>query len=528
MSENSNLRIISQTTDVDDCCDIEHLKSWIQTLPTHDLEQSSKMLLGAIRNLSSKCLSISDRMSALDMLRLSVKRVNDGLSRSLLEQGVSLSENMRASSVLVQKLHSVLIDGYKRYVSSLQKMQKDTRIQLAQALHRSVSEALELLLFKYQLYHDVPCELWGDINYLYLLAEKLELQNVVIEDNTNQFIKHSSILKLMIQAQLLALSQPYALKREDLTLVYRSLEYWSGYVYFDRIHKAGALFQIDLCSIQSADYVKIGFEKDSLRYIDVSKLVRNLFEVLHHNIPKSGFVLPEGMNSHLITHLCHCWGNHLNRKFHRSQIDASVSVCIGMLATHSYVKNQEKLIEVYRHASLDKAEKTFLERQLEVTYPSYSMSISNIGFGGLCLVCKGEVPSCVEVGELISVCFNQNKDWLLGVIRWIHIHPNQTAEIGVSILSYDLDVGFIKLEQLNDREQSLIPAIRLVTIDCAHSDMVIVPRGCINNEALIGAHFVHKKGAFCLKKTACTYTSFEFEIFYLEILKENNDYLDIT
>lgn len=527
MSESSSLRVVSQITDADDYCDIGYLKSWAQTLPINDLDKTSQMIHGEIRNLSLKNLPISDQMEALDILRLKVKQINDDLNHSLLGQGMSLSESMHSSSLLVQGLHSVLIDGYRKCVSSLQKVQTDTRIQIAQVIHRNMSEVLELLLCKYQLYNNISCELWDDINYLYLLSERLGLQNVEVENSTNRFVKHSTICKLMIQIQLLVLSQPYSLKRKDLALVRSSLEYWSDYVYFDQIHKDSALFQVDLSSNQHAGYVVAGCEKDSLRYIDASKLVRNLFEVLHHDIPKPGFMLPEGVNSNLVDHLCHCWGQHLKREFHRSQIDAPVLVCIGMFASHFYARNQKELTEVYKEIGLKKTENIQLEKQLAATHPSYSMSISNIGFGGLCLVCKGELPPSVEVGELISACFNQNDDWLLGVIRWIHIHPNQTAEIGVSILSSDLDVGFIQLSQSQGSDPSIIPAIRLVTMDCAHSDMVIVPRGCINNEELIEAHFADKKGAFCLKKTACTCTSFEFEIFYLEVHEERYDYLEM-
>lgn len=527
MSENASLRVVSQITDDHDSYDIEHLQSWVKTLPANNLDQACKILYGEMRDFCSKNLAMSNRLAALDILRLSVKKISEDFTRSLPEQGMTLNEDMNAQSILIQSLHSMLIDSYKRCVVSLQTVQMDTRIQIAQVIHRSVSETLSLLIFKYQLYN-ITSELWGDINHLYLLSEKLEVQNTAVEDEVNQFVKYSSIRQLMIQAQLLALSQPYSLRRTDLVLVRCSLEYWSDYVYFDQTHKEGALFQINLHSNEHAGYVTPESKQDSIRYIDANKLVQHLSEALQHDTPTSGFILAKGMDSRLIAHLCHYWGKHLKRKFHRSQVGAPVSVGIGMLASHFHLNDQKKFTEAYKHIGLEKNENKHLEVHLDSSYPVYSMSVSNIGFGGLCLVCKDDLPNCVDVGGLISICFNQNADWLLGVVRWVHIHPNKTAEIGVSILGSDFDVGFVHLSQAQETRQPLVPAIRLVTIDCGHSDRVIVPSGFIEKESLIEAYFLDKKGAFYLKEYECLAKSMEFDIFHLQTPKESSGYLEMT
>lgn len=528
MSENANLRVVSQVTDGHDTYDIEHLQSWVKTLPANNLDQACKMLHGEMRDFCSKNLAMSNRLAALDILRLSVKKISEDFTRFLTEQGMILSEDMNALSILIQSLHSMLIDSYKRCVVSLQTVQMDTRIQIAQVIHRSVSEILSLLILKYQLYNNITSELWGDINHLYLLSEKLEVQNAAVEDEANQFVKYSSIRQLMIQTQLLALSQPYSLRRTDLALVRCSLEYWSDYVYFAQTHKEGALFQINLRSNEHAGYVTSDSKQDSIRYIDANKLVQHLSEALHYDTPTSGFILAKAMDSRLIAHLCHYWGKHLKRKFHRSQVGAPVSVGIGMLASHFHLKDQKKFAEAYKHICLEKAENKHLEMHLDSSYPAYSMSVSNIGFGGLCLVCKDDLPSCVDVGELISICFKPNTGWLLGVVRWVHIHPNQTAEIGVSILGSDFDVGFVHLSQAQETRPPLVPAIRLVTIDCGHSDRVILPSGFIEKESLIEAHFLDKKGAFYLKEYECLAKNMKFDIFHLQTPKESIGYLEMT
>lgn len=525
MFESFNLQVVSQMADNQDVDAIEYLQSWIQTVPTNDLDGACKMLHGEIRNLYSKNLSIVNRMVALDVLRTGVRQVSETFGSSLLEQGLSLNKSMNTSSILIQSLHAMLMDSYKQCVVSLQNMQVDTGIQMVQAIHRSLSEALALLLFKYQLYNDVSDELWGGINHLYELAEKLELQSIRLEDGTGEGAKPLSIRQLMIQIQLLALAQPYALQRKELALVGRSLKNWSDKVYLDPTHKEESLFQIDLHSNKPAGYLTDNFEIDGVCYIDVSELVGDLADACQRGIANPSFGLDKNMDSHLIEHLCHCWGKHLKRQFYRSQTATPVSVCIGMFASHSCTRNQRNFTELYKPIRLESPRNTRLEEQLEADYPSYSMSLNNIGFGGLCLSYKTRLPECVKIGELISVCFHQHETCLLGVVCWVRIHSNKSVKIGVRVLSSDLDAGFILSSKLTHSRQSPIPAIRLVSMDCKHPDRVITPSGFIKKESLVEAYFLDKKGSFYLQEYECSSKDTKFDIFYLQRPKKDNNSL---
>lgn len=500
-----------------DSFEIQELKDWVASLSMSNYSETSKELYTVMKSAPLEEADAAKKVESFDVLRPAVKQACLSLGSHLLEEYINFNEEQIGLSNLAKLLHFQLFNGYKSSVEQLQEEPQSNKDNLiAQAIHRSMSEALELVLFQYQLYNEVPDDIWKQINWLYVLAEKLRLHDLSIEDTDSNIVKHSSILQLMIRVQLLALCHPYNLRRSDLCLTNEALEIWSAYVYFGKEQRDRALFQIDLSTNCSAGYINKSTQNASTRYIDTSELVAKLLQ----DVPNQDIVIPDTMDSHLLNHLCANWSKQLKRESYRTTNSSKISVCIGFHSAYYQCTGQKHLGQIIKELNL-KEPSVSINEQPSSAYKLYPAQVKNMGVGGLGLIWEQEIPPSINVGELICVCFENSSDWLVGVICWVKVHSSNKIEMGVNLSSSEIDTGVIRVHQDGADSLAYNPAILLPTIDCSSSDIVILAEEFPYESALVEASFGRKKGYFQMQKTGGA--SRGFNLFYLHGINDEND-----
>lgn len=483
--------------------DMQHLQRWVEDLPLSDLDNASKELYAAIKKVTQGDTDAEMQIQSFDILRPAIKQTCSSLAQGLLNQCVQLSQAQIHSSKLAHMLQLYLFSGYKHSLEQFQQTREDNKNSLlAQAIHRSLSEALDVLVFNYQLYSQISNELWAEINALYALAEELNLHNFPVEDSNSQFAKQSTILQLMVRVQLLVLAQPYRLRRADIALVNQALEHWSRYVYFGHKKMPAALFKVDIKQRTPPESCSTPTHSHSMRYIDISNLIAHLNTDLKHEV-----IIPEGMDSYLLAYLCRSWSKPPKRCSYRNLHAGQVSACIGLYATHFYCSTKELATSTH---STDGA------------YQIHKVQTKNISANGFGLIWHEALPPSINVGELIAIRFGEHQDWLMGVIRWIKIHSAQHIEMGVSSFNSELITGTVRFS--GSASGTAERAILLPSIDYAKPDMVILSRNYLQQSTLVETFFAGKTGLFNLKPASGSTRG--FEQFYLIHANDENNVVD--
>ncbi len=471
-------------------CEAKHLQDWVEGLSMSDLNSTSKELYAALKRIDQDTTNTLRQIQSFDILRPAIKQTCSSLAQSLLEQCVQLSQEQIHSSKLAQLLQLSLFNGYKHSLNQFQNIQeKNKNTLIAQAIHRSLSEALDVLVLNYQLYSNIPSELWAEINQLYALAENLDLHNFPVEDKYSKFAKQSTVLQLMIRVQLLVLAQPYGLRRADIALVNQALEHWSRYVYFTQKYKSSALFKVDINQHTAPECCFAESQVTSTRYIDISELVSQLHADLQHTI-----IIPPEMDLYLLNYLHNRWSKRPKRSSHRDILAGQAEACIGLYATHFYCSQQQQTDLAQQVTNRD--------------YQIHKVRTKDMSVSGFCLVWHEALPPSINVGELISIRFKANQDWIMGVICWVKVHSSTHIEIGVNSYNSEVIAGSVCFDGKTQERAILLP-----TINYAQPDMLILPRNYLHSGGTINTLFNNKKGIFSLKQTNNCVRG--FEQFYL-------------
>lgn len=501
--------------------EIQELKDRVASLSMRSSSDASKELYDLMKAVPLDENDVVQKVESYDVLRPAVKQACLSLGNHLLEEYVNFNEQQIGHSNLAKMLHFQLFNGYKSSVEQLQEEPETNKNSLiAQAIHRSMSEAVELVLFQYQLYNEVPDDIWKQINWLYVLAEKLGLHDLLIEDPDAHITKNSSILQLMIRVQLLALSRPYNLRRSDLCLTNEALECWSSYVCLGKQEKDNALFQIDLSSNCCAGYIDKTSQGSSIRYINTNELIDKLLDDSQNKGIEQSHIIPNNMSSHLLSHLCSSWSKHLKRESYRAESSGKIEACIGFDAAYHHCAGQKSLAQITQELNLKKPAESSAEQPSSDFYELYPARVKNMGVGGLGLIWEQQIPPSINIGDFICTRFENTDNWLVGVISWVKVHSSKKIEMGVNLSSSEIDVGVIGVNQDEPEPASYKPAILLPTIDCSSSDTVILQDSFADEDVLVEACFATKKGRFQMQKTGGA--SKGFNLFYLHGINPKN------
>ncbi len=493
MEEQKQLRIAAPVADLDSLavCEptVDSLASWIMSLPMANTADTAAQVRQTTYELARLRVSAKTRLTLLEQIRPIVNYLCARMDRSA---GTSNTHG-DAIARLAQRLQTNLCSGYKAVVVELLTAGGDNPPDLERlrlAIHRALSDLSRTLLRTLQFYVAPADKLWLELNQLYMLAERMDLADLALEDPENHQSQTISPKTLYLRAMLLATCKPNQLRPRQLQEIFTCLEVWATHASLEK-GETDALFAVDLQSDQGPKYSRLLKNPAEPRSIHTETLVYELES--HSRNLSTAAIVPASLSAGLVSHLADAWGMLKPRTQQRATTSLEMKLCVGIRAAHYFLSggvpfpdqtassdtllhpelnpfllNQEKREKTRKEATKDIWDDAFdlrvripenpeiadpdrillqgyARNQLESAiapeatdganaYRVYDATAIDTSPGGYRLQWNDPLPANLQTGELAALREESDNRWCVGVIRWIRQDREGTA-MGIELLS---------------------------------------------------------------------------------------------
>ncbi|HAG94781.1 MAG: hypothetical protein CMK83_07440 [Pseudomonadales bacterium] len=467
------------------------VQAWVEGLPKMNVGESAKRLYSAIQELNRLKTDSETRFQLMEIMRGPIHYICESLEKHFLNKAVVLPPKEAKIAALAQALQNHLATGYKavtmQSLPRVKNMDKEAKKLCQKAIHRAISEQSQVLLRSFQLYYPAPANFWREMHLLYLIAQRfgmLELPTVDPEEDNWE----SSIYDQYMRALLLSTAKPNQLRQTQIQQVYYAARYWARFASVTDAKSASGLFVIDVTTDYPPIYQSLMRRTTlphNIRYFDASVISDHLRVLLQlpqgQPHPVASFFVPDRFPADLTRILIQAWGVLAERAFTRIEEHGSLSLCIGLSATHYFVSGKADFNRMVSGSVLDpelnnpflqhgpggrrrdiyesndvwglnvdtsklKLEKDSVGGEIEKhaeqrllaekdKYPQYSCEVVNTSPGGFCLSWHQDVPHQVKTGEIVGILEKDKSHWSIGVIRWVKQFKDEGVRMGVELIA---------------------------------------------------------------------------------------------
>ena len=459
------------------------LADWVGSLPMANTADTATQIRQATFEIARLLVDFPTRMDLLESLRPTLHY----LCARLDQTATSTNNHGDAIARLTQRLQTNLCSGYKAVILAALDEAQDRKVleTISLAIHRAISDLSRSLLRTLQFYVDPADRLWLELNQLYLLAEKLGVEEASWADQENHSQPETTIREAYLRPILLALSKPNQLRHRQLSMVFNALELWAPSVRLGR-PDGSALFCVDLDCEQGPRYERMMNEPAEPRCLHTEDLVLELeafTKDLDGQLP-----MPEKFPPELVAHLAESWGAMRARVFRRAPAASVMKVCVGIRAAHYFLSgavdfseqldqteaqlyqevnpfvetdavpissnNLSEIKDVWDDAfdlrvripvnpNISNPERVLLSgtaakgepvRDNRGSYHFYDTTSMDTSPGGYRIRWNEPLPSNVQTGEMVAVRDENDPRWCIAVVRWIR-QDGEGTSMGVELLS---------------------------------------------------------------------------------------------
>lgn len=470
---------------------------WIDALPLGDNEETTKQLYAVLSHLNRVQLPAPVRLKTMLQLQNTFNHCVQTLKSQYLGHSFPLKPRaLRAADRTIAMLGEIAI-SYKITAIELQDHNRLFRNKLLSAtIYKAVESLNELLMAHYQVYAPEPPRLWNEIHTLYSFAETEDLHKTRVRDIETDNEKQACIQHKYKETLLLALSNPYHLRRNEIDKVHLLVKEWATYTNLinPQLSPSGEANFVTCLKLDRPP-VELGLiktlEDESCRFLNTSNLTQHLRYLLSQETEEQKLssvsgVYSENNNEHLLKQLIAAWDSRGKRSFSRSPVIGSIDLSIGLNSTHFLieecnrppVEEPEEIIEedsgfiddtknpldinhttfsiepipgeadgeqywdrnpnshVRDLTPLANANDPTLE--IKPTYNYQPWKTLNISAGGYCLLWDHDNSSNAQIGEIVGIKEtgqDGENAWRIGVVRWMQYLRHQGLKLGIQILS---------------------------------------------------------------------------------------------
>ncbi len=418
--------------------------------------------------LNRQKISPNHRLQALESYRPQLIHTAQSLSNNFVNSTLPLQDTAKASALAVESLWLELGYGYKLTLIDLQNQRFKLGVDKnsAQAIQRAMHAIAEYALVYYQTYITPPSHIWSDLHQLYSCAVQLGIQSVSIQDsnkvageiNINTPVGlATSIENSYKHTILMSLAEPQHLTQQDIRLVANYLAHHirlatTSAVSF--LSNTSGAFVINLNSNKSpASYRKQKNEPNPLT--DILLQTINLVRAIHkdleqlqdHQLPKNGSIPKHAVRNdyiQLLTYLIKNWGITQKRVFNRSDKNGDIDLVVGINALH-LVAGEMSVDTIPTHKQPLSNLSPFYFAQVT----SSRWKILNISATGISIRRHHSAEKNIRIGELIGVKLKNEYRWSVGVVRWASCGTRERLDIGVQLISPQVQSATTFLQQQN-------------------------------------------------------------------------------
>ncbi|MEQ8858812.1 MAG: hypothetical protein RIC56_09205 [Pseudomonadales bacterium] len=313
------------------------LAEWVVALPMANTADAAAQVRQATWEIARLGAPAGVRMALLEQIRPILHYLCARLDRN----AATSQAHGDAIARLAQRLQTNLCSGYKGVViaaldeqangNAARTLEKEI---LPLAIHRALSDLSRTLLRTLQFYVEPAERLWFELNQLYLLAERLGVDEARLEDAENHARPQTTPMNAYLRSLLLACCKPNQMRYRQLAEVFNCLEEWVGFVSLEP-DATSALFAVDLESDQGPIYKRMMNNAVEPRGIRTDVLVYQLESYLR-DLPFT-IKIPDGISENQLRHLVEAWGEMRERSHRRTGTSGSMKVCVGLRSAHYFL-----------------------------------------------------------------------------------------------------------------------------------------------------------------------------------------------
>jgi len=437
---------------------IDEFSLWLEELPSGNMPRYVVEVADAISHINRTELSIAHRMSLIQLVDVAYEKIHD-FYRPLMKTGPHKGKHAPQKELKqVYRLTREMSFAYKIAVYAY--FDKKTFFGKNKNLANVINMALHylglVLLEHYELYSPIPMHIWLEIHQLYFYAEQRDLSEL---ENSSIGLKNCFNVAetTYIRVCLIALSNPYHLKRGDHWEIFTYLSHWTEQVIIsedpDDFSRRNC-FVIDLddddkpqSMKQLTDNTNPHFRFLLTKQLSI-KLCHTIDEIQASNkSPKKCFsrnVVARKANQ-LLEEMLNSWETKQERQSARYPKVNKMEVIWGLTNIHLVVSASDPL-----QANKSESELEEIAQLVELHWTAVNSSD-----GGICIFQPDEKIRNVDVGLLVAIretISNESAtNWRLGIISWITGNKRNGTKIGIQYLK-----GEIQAVQLQARKGNKI------------------------------------------------------------------------
>ncbi len=323
------------------------LRQWLADLPWAHVGHTAQLVFQSVVRSNRMDIRPDQRLRFLEQIRAASQYVGRSLRRHYIGMTFSLPETSREVAALAESLCAEMAIGYKTVVRDLTVgKSRAHRGTTALAIHRSIRWLNRVLLVNCRTYSPCPGGLWSELHQLYEFAERLDIHQRPIEDDSYRLAKRGSISDAYKQIALLALTDPYRFPQDEMDRVYVAVEQWAPLA--DLRLASGSLdpdcFVVDLHKDEPPARASMrAMAGDSHRILDTSRLLPVLrrqrggtpAQDLGDLIGAAKLSSGSASSDTTLAYLTQSWDTRLGRQVQRAERPLTVEVITGLHAIHA-------------------------------------------------------------------------------------------------------------------------------------------------------------------------------------------------
>lgn len=480
--------------------DARAVRNWLNHLPLANPAATSRQLLDALMVMNRMRIEPQQRLDALELLRGPVLQVIGSIDRQILLESFPLAPAKLQQARTAQDFEREIGLGYVQilydFCNPAGKVPFLKGKSVAMAAVRALQHYGNLLAKAYTLYHTPPEGIWLRLHDVFVAAVQLRLDDKAVTDPSLGGAELSP-RHAYAHALLLALSNPYRYTQREMADVFALTRTLAPYCQIGHGRAPVAGFAVLTEQDQGVGYVpeERQLAAEGLLSFDPHPVQRMVEGHVLHLPPGAdllSFRLKGGpavqARRAVVDRLMRSWGGASERGHARLPAGHQLDTVIGLHALHHMLAGNEDFDAFLRRVrgqaislSEREAAASWATQSSEVKPAVQRALVLDQSLGGYRLVWDKADLARAKVGELVGLTpitaddEDDERDWMVGVIRWIRIDDADSVDAGIELLARRAQpVGIASFEPTG-QVRAAMRGVLLLDQDDGHAATVLAP-----------------------------------------------------
>jgi hypothetical protein len=480
--------------------DAKAVRNWLNHLPLANPAATSRQLLDALMVMNRMRIEPQQRLDALELLRGPVLQVIGSIDRQILLESFPLAPAKLQQARTAQDFEREIALGYVQilydFCAPAGKVPFLKGKSVAIAAVRALQHYGNLLAKAYTLYHTPPEGIWLRLHDMFVAAVQLRLDDKAVTDPSLGGAELSP-RHAYAHALLLALSNPYRYTQREMADVFALTRTLAPYCQIGHGRAPVAGFAVLTDQDQGVGYVpeERQLAAEGLLSFDphpVQRMVEGHVQHLPPGADLLSFRLKGGpavqARRAVVDRLMRSWGGASERGHARLPAGHQLDTVIGLHALHHMLAGNEDFDAFLRRVrgqaislSEREAAASWATQSSEVKPAVQRALVLDQSLGGYRLVWDKADLARAKVGELVGLTpitaddEDDERDWMVGVIRWIRIDDADSVDAGIELLARRAQpVGIASFEPTG-QVRAAMRGVLLLDQEDGHAATVLAP-----------------------------------------------------